>query len=107
MLIKTIAHNHWRMEGDHRFATWYEPLDDQPTIDAAVAFALERREVTGICTAGDIDLVPLMVEAERTRGSASMDAIEAELARVPEYEPPFVRVEGRAAPDWIDAILPK
>jgi predicted aldo/keto reductase-like oxidoreductase len=107
MVIKAIAHNHWRTEGEHPFSTWYEPLDDPSTIDAAVAFALARTEVTGICTAGDVDLVPMQIEAERRRGTLSIDEVEAELVRVPEYEPPFVRVEGRAVPDWIEAILPK
>ena len=54
---------------DPRYATWYEPLDEQAHIDAAVAFALARPEVTGIATAGDVRLLPMFVEAERRRGS--------------------------------------
>jgi hypothetical protein len=30
----------------------------------------------------------------------------AELARVPEMEPPFVRVAGRETPDWLEDLLP-
>jgi aryl-alcohol dehydrogenase-like predicted oxidoreductase len=105
MVIKAIAHNHWPTEDGHRYATWYEPLDDQASIDAAVAFALERTDVTGICTAGDVELVPMLVEAERRLGTRSMEEIDSRLAAVPEYEPPFVRVEGRAVPDWLEAIL--
>jgi predicted aldo/keto reductase-like oxidoreductase len=100
MFIKAVARNLWR-PGEHAFATWYEPLDDQPTIDAAVVFALSRSTVTGIATAGDVRLLPLMIEAERRAGSATAEAAAAELARVPEMEPPFVRVPGREVPDWL------
>jgi predicted aldo/keto reductase-like oxidoreductase len=106
MFIKALARNLWR-PGEHAFATWYEPLDDQPTIDAAVAFALSRSSVTGIATAGDVRLLPLMIEAEGRAGSASAEAASAELARVPEMEPPFVRVAGREVPDWLEEVVPE
>ena len=89
-----------------RYATWYEPLDEQAHIDAAVAFALARPEITGICTAGDVRLLPLFVEAEDRRGSRTSEQIEAELSHIPELEPPFVRVQGRAVPDWLEPLLP-
>ena len=89
----------------HAFATWYEPLDEQPTIDAAVAFALSRSSATGIATAGDVRLLPLMIEAERSAFGASVEEAAAELARVPEMEPPFVRVPGHKIPDWIEDIV--
>ena len=104
MVIKALARNLWR-PGEHAFATWYEPLDDQPTIDAAVVFALSRSTVTGIATAGDVRLLPLMIEAERRAGSVA--AAAAELALVPEMEPPFVRVPGREIPDWLEDIVPE
>ena len=72
MFIKAIARNHWR-PGEHAFATWYEPLDEQPPIDAAVAFALSRPTATGIATAGDVRLLPLMIEAERRAAGASVE----------------------------------
>src|SRR5262245_12897500 len=65
MVIKVAASNLWRPEAEHWYATWYEPLDVQELIDATVAFALARPEVTGICTAGDVHLLPMFVEAER------------------------------------------
>jgi len=104
MFIKAVARNLWR-PGEHAFATWYEPLDEQPAIDAAVAFALSRSTVTGIATAGDVRLLPLMIEAERRAGSATAQEAAAELARVPEMEPPFVRVPGREIPDWLEEIV--
>lgn len=100
MFIKALARNLWR-EGEHRYDTWYEPLDDQPVIDAAVAFALSRQTATGLATAGDVRLLPMMIEAERRAPTITPgDAMRA-LSMVQEMEPPFVRVPGRQIPDWL------
>ena len=104
MFIKALARNHWR-PGDHAFATWYEPLDEQPSIDAAVTFAISRATVTGIATAGDVRLLPMMIEAERRVAGTSVEEAADVLSRVPEMEPPFVRVPGRDMPDWIEEIV--
>lgn len=101
MFIKALARNLWRSEEQHAFDTWYEPLDDQPTIDAAVAFALSRSAATGIATAGDVHLLPLMIEAERRAAGTSAEEAIGQLATVSEFEPPFVRVAGREVPDWL------
>ncbi len=106
MLIKTAARNLWREGEDHRRTTWYEPLEEQPLMDAAVAFALARREATGIATAGDVDLLPMFIEAERKAGSISADAAAETLSAVPELEPPFVRQAGREIPDWLESLVP-
>ena len=79
MVIKAGARNLWRAGETPRYATWYEPLDEQAHIDAAVAFALARPEVTGIATAGDVRLLPMFVEAERRRGSLGSARIDEEL----------------------------
>jgi aryl-alcohol dehydrogenase-like predicted oxidoreductase len=101
MFIKALARNLWPNEDNHRFVTWYEPLDDQRWIDAAVVFALSRPAVTGLATAGDVRLLPMMIEAEkRAAGTSVADAI-GELSTVTEFEPPFVRVPGREIPDWL------
>jgi predicted aldo/keto reductase-like oxidoreductase len=101
MFIKAVARNLWRPEPKHRFDTWYEPLDEQGAIDAAVAFALSRSAVTGLATVGDVRLLPLMIEAERRASRITVDEAAAELANVPDFEPPFVRVAGREIPDWL------
>jgi aryl-alcohol dehydrogenase-like predicted oxidoreductase len=106
MLIKAVARNLWR-EGEQRYDTWYEPLDDQRRVDAAVAFALARPEVTGIATAGDVRLLPLLIEAERRRSSVDVGEAAAELARVPELEPPFIRSPGRVVPEWLAPLVPE
>lgn len=101
MFIKTVARNLWRPEPKHRYDTWYEPLDHQATIDAAVAFALSRPTVSGLATVGDVRLLPLMIDAERRRAQIGVDAAADELANLPEFESPFVRVPGREIPDWL------
>lgn len=105
MFIKAIARNLWRTGEKPRYATWYEPLDEQGAIDAAVAFALSRRTATGIAMAGDVRLIPLMIDAERRAAETTPEAAAAELAHVPELEPPFVRVAGREIPDWLESVV--
>jgi aryl-alcohol dehydrogenase-like predicted oxidoreductase len=107
MVIKVAARNLWRPEEEHRYATWYEPLDAQEHIDATVAFALARPEITGICTAGDVHLLPMFVEAERRREAITVPQAEAAMSGVSELEPPFVRVPGREVPDWLEPLMPE
>ncbi|MEX2202898.1 MAG: aldo/keto reductase [Actinomycetota bacterium] len=105
MLIKAVARNLWRAGEEHRFATWYEPLEEQGAIDAAMAFALARREATGICTASDVRLVPMQIEAEGRAASIPLDEAAEVLERIPDLEPPFLRLEGRVAPEWLEPLL--
>ena len=105
MLIKAISRNLWRTGAARRYATWYEPLEDQRAIDAAVAFALSRRTATGIATAGDVRLLPLTIDAERRAAGITIEAATAELAGVTEFEPPFVRTPGRDVPDWLEYVV--
>lgn len=107
MLIKAGSRNLWRTGDVPRFTTWYEPLDVQAQIDAALAFALARTEVTGICTPGDVRLLPMFAQAEQRLGSTSLPDAEAELSNVSEFEPPSVRIPGREVPDWLEPLLPK
>ncbi|MGZ4125982.1 MAG: aldo/keto reductase [Actinomycetota bacterium] len=105
MLIKAIARNLWRSSGEANRATWYEPLEDQPAIDAAVAYALAVDGVTGITTPGDVGLLHAVVEAERRRSTISVEDAEATLDAVPEMAPLFVRVPGREIPDWLEPLM--
>jgi hypothetical protein len=47
----------------------------------------------------------MMIEAERRAASTTAEAAAAELASIPEMEPPFVRVRGREIPDWLEDIV--
>jgi aryl-alcohol dehydrogenase-like predicted oxidoreductase len=105
-IIKSAARNLWRSSTAPPYTTWYEPIDDQDQVTAAVAFVLAVPEVAGVCTAGDVHLLPLFIEAERAMRSLSTEAVDATLSDVTDYEPPFVRVEGREIPDWLEPLLP-
>lgn len=105
MLIKAAARNLWKTGEPHRRTTWYEPLEEQEQIDAAIAFALARDEATGICSPGDVELLPMVVDAERRAGEMSMEHVAAELDRVPDLKPPFFRSEGHEVPEWLAPLL--
>jgi len=105
-IIKSVARNLWKSAEATPYTTWYEPMDEQRHVTAAVAFVLARPEVAGVCTAGDVHLLPLFVEAERQRHSLTAETIDSTLSSLAEYEPPFVRVEGREIPDWLEPLLP-
>ncbi|MGI9049223.1 MAG: aldo/keto reductase [Rubrobacteraceae bacterium] len=91
MTIKSISRRNWQ-EGDalegQRRATWYEPFEDQELIDAAVSFVLAREEITGIAMAGDVSLVPAMIEAERRR--MPLEEAGDRLAQAQGYSSPFI-----------------
>lgn len=61
MVIKSIAQAPWG-EKKHTATTWYEPFSEMDQIQSAVNFVLSH-DVTGICTAGDIHLLPLVLKA--------------------------------------------
>lgn len=89
MTIKTVARRNWPGD-DQRYATWYEPYDDQPRITAAVSWVLARPELTGIPTAGDVRLLRLLLAAEADRMTQA--EAESELAADVEYSSPFVNM---------------
>ncbi len=91
MIIKTISRRNWPEgdpTGDQRYATWYEPFDEQHFVDAAVSFVLARGEVTGLAMAGDVGLIPLMIEAEENR--MPLEEARELLSQAPEYSSPFI-----------------
>ena len=93
MIIKSISRRNWP-EGNpvenQRRSTWYEPFEEQEYIDASVSFVLARSEITGIAMAGDVGLVPNMIEAEKTR--MPLERAEEKLSRAPDYSSPFISV---------------
>ncbi|NIS79266.1 MAG: hypothetical protein GTO14_03390 [Anaerolineales bacterium] len=61
MIIKVIAKGAWG-EREKNYTTWYGPFDTPEEIQNGIDFALSQ-DVTGICTAADINLLPIVVEA--------------------------------------------
>ncbi len=90
MTIKTVARQNWPDETKKRYSTWYEPLDDQERISAAVAFVLSHQQITGIATAGEVRLLPLIVQAEKDAAGISREDAAAVLDKESDYSSPFV-----------------
>jgi aryl-alcohol dehydrogenase-like predicted oxidoreductase len=105
LLIKAVARNLWRSSEPRSHTTWYEPLTVDGDVDAAVTFALARPEATGICSPGDVSLLPAVIGAERRRAGLAMDEVVARLEAVAGYAPPFVRTPGREVPDWLEPVV--
>jgi aryl-alcohol dehydrogenase-like predicted oxidoreductase len=59
--IKSIARRPW-WGREHTRSTWYEPLEDQSDIDAAVHWVLSRPGIF-LNTVGDIHLLPKVLDA--------------------------------------------
>ena len=62
-------------EKEHTATTWYEPFNQADKIQQAVNFALSY-EVTGLCTAGDVRTLPLILKA--CANFQALDAVECE-----------------------------
>jgi len=90
MVIKSVARRNWPDEGQERYGTWYEPLDEQRLVTAAVSWVLAHDEVTAIATPGDVRLLDLVIRAEADR----MDPLEAGalLSDEPMYSSPFINM---------------
>jgi predicted aldo/keto reductase-like oxidoreductase len=89
MIIKTISRRNWP-DDQKRWSTWYEPLDDQRTVTAAVSWVLSLPVVTGLATPGDVGLLGMVIEAERAR-IAPDEAAEV-LGAEPVYSSPFIDI---------------
>jgi len=87
MIIKSICRRPW---GDrpHTYTTWYEPFDDPDHIQQSVNFALSQ-DVTGLCTTGDIHILPLFLEACERFKPMSQTEQAALVATANQYEPLF------------------
>lgn len=69
--IKGITLGPWN-ENEHTHTTWYEPLQEQGDIDLAVRYVLARPGVF-LNTAGDVSLLPKVLDAAAGAGNASPD----------------------------------
>jgi hypothetical protein len=93
MTIKTVARRNWPAGDEQRYATWYEPFEDETPITAAVSWALSFPQITGIPTAGDVRLLPALLRAEEASEQISREQAEEMLAPSyadPAYSSPFI-----------------
>lgn len=61
MIIKSITKGPWG-EKPKTATTWYEPFDKMDEIQRGIDFVLSH-DVTGVCTAGDINILPMVIQA--------------------------------------------
>lgn len=61
MIIKSVAKGPWN-EKPKTHTTWYEPFNTPPYFQEAVNFVLSQ-DVTGLCMAGDITVIPMILQA--------------------------------------------
>jgi aryl-alcohol dehydrogenase-like predicted oxidoreductase len=87
LVIKAITKAPWG-ERQHTATTWYEPFDKSEEIQPAVDFALSY-DVTGICTAGDIRVLPLVIRACQNFSRLSQADMEEMIKSGQQFEPLF------------------
>jgi aryl-alcohol dehydrogenase-like predicted oxidoreductase len=86
--IKSIALRPW-LGRERTRSTWYEPLTAQSDIDLAVWWVLGRPGVF-LNTAGDVDLLPLVLDAAERFEKRPADAEIARMLERSKAEPLFV-----------------
>ncbi len=88
MLIKSITRAAWGTETQN-YHTWYQPYDRQQEIEGGVRFALSQPGVAGIPSAGDVRLLPMILEAAEQFTPMSQDEQEALIEQSRELDPMF------------------
>jgi len=86
--IKSIGLRHW-MGRERTNSTWYEPLRAQGDIDAATWWVLGRPDAF-VITAGDVELLPQVLDAAERFERPPADAEMAALVERAKLEPLFV-----------------
>ena len=87
MIIKTVTKGPWG-EKEKTATTWYEPFNQMEEIQAAVNFALSY-DVTGLCTAGDTKVLPMVLKACQNFSPLNQAQREAMLQSGQQFEPLF------------------
>jgi aryl-alcohol dehydrogenase-like predicted oxidoreductase len=87
MVIKSIAQGPWG-EKEKTHTTWYEPFSRMDEIQKGINFVLSH-DITGICTAGDIGLLPLVLKACENAVPLSPEEREKLIESGRAYQPLF------------------
>jgi predicted aldo/keto reductase-like oxidoreductase len=88
MIIKSITRAAWGAQ-THNYNTWYQPYDTQQEIERGVRFALSQPGVTGIPSAADVHLLPMVLEAAERFKPMSAEEQEALIEQARELDPMF------------------
>jgi predicted aldo/keto reductase-like oxidoreductase len=87
MAIKTWVRGPWG-DRQRRYHTWYEPFDEPQIIERALRFTLSQ-PVTGVISAGDARLLPMILQAaERFKPMDGSEQVDL-LSTADDYEPLF------------------
>jgi aryl-alcohol dehydrogenase-like predicted oxidoreductase len=86
--IKSAARRPWSGR-EHTHSTWYQPYEDQDAIDLSVWWALGR-EGTHVISAGDVDILPKVLDAASRFDEVPTDEAVAALSARAEADPLFV-----------------
>jgi aryl-alcohol dehydrogenase-like predicted oxidoreductase len=86
-VLKATARAAWG-DRDRTHQTWYEPFTDPEDVKRAVAWALNQPVAT-LCSAGDLDLLPAIIDAAESYLTVS-EAEQLSLLDVPAYGDIFV-----------------
>ncbi len=87
MVIKSVTKGPWG-EKQPTATTWYEPFHESAEIQRAVNFALSY-DVTGLCTAGDTRVLPLVIQACENFSPLSQAEREEMIKSGRQFEPLF------------------
>lgn len=90
MTIKAIARGgEWPADSSPAYHTWYTPFDQAADIQRAVAYVLSHPEITGFATAGDVHLLPLILDAAEHYQAQDEVAMQAMRNAATAYASPF------------------
>ncbi|MFC2054462.1 aldo/keto reductase [Chloroflexota bacterium] len=87
MVIKSITKGPWGKK-KKTYNTWYEPFSAVEHIQAAVNFVLSQ-DITGMCTAGDMSLLPKVLQACENYQDLNQAEQEKMISRARDHEPLF------------------
>jgi aryl-alcohol dehydrogenase-like predicted oxidoreductase len=87
LIIKSVTKGPWG-DRQHTATTWYEPFDQRDEIQRAVNFVLSH-DVTGLCTAGDIRVLPLVINACKNFSRLNKAEMDEMIASGRQFEPLF------------------
>lgn len=87
MIIKSIAKGPWG-EDEHTHHTWYRPFTDPEMIQKGVNFVLSQK-VTGLCTAGDLQVLPTVLQSCEKFTPLSRKEQDALIKTADAYQPIF------------------
>ena len=87
MIIKAVGKGLWH-DRPRTHTSWYVPFDTAAEIQSAINFALSQN-VTGLCSAGDLDILPMFLEGCANFQPMSLAEQEALIATASKYESVF------------------